>query len=60
MNEEEFTEIKKNRIKHHEKDLMGGRRKVEEWMEVTLTSSQDQSGTTTQLWRNNLEQTTEQ
>ena len=29
-------------------------------METTLTSSQDQSGITTKLWRNHLEQTTEQ
>ena len=29
-------------------------------MEVTLTSSQDQSGTTTQLWRSQTEQRTEQ
>ena len=29
-------------------------------MEVTLTSSQDQSGITTKLWRNHPEQTTEQ
>ena len=33
---------------------------AEEWMEVTLTSSQDQSGITTQLWRNHPEQTTKQ
>ena len=29
-------------------------------MEFTLTSSQDQSGITTKLWRNHPEQTTEQ
>ena len=29
-------------------------------MEVTLTSSQDQSGITTKLWRSHLEQRTEQ
>ena len=32
---------------------------VEEWMEVTLTY-QDQSGITTQLWRNHPEQKSEQ
>ena len=29
-------------------------------MEVALTSSQDQSGITTKLWKNHLEQKTEQ
>ena len=38
---------------------MGGKM-AEEWVEATLTSSQDQSGITTKLWRNYPEQTTEQ
>ena len=33
---------------------------AEEWVEVTLTSSQDQSGIATKLWRNHPERTTKQ
>ena len=32
---------------------------VEEWMEATLTSSHDQSGITTKLWKSHAEQITE-
>ena len=45
-------------FKNNNKDKVG--KMVEEWVEATLTSSQDQSGITTKMWRNHLEQTTEQ
>ena len=42
------------------KKLLDWRAKITEGLvEVTLTSSQDQSGITTKLWRNHLEKTTE-
>ena len=36
-------------FKNNNKDKVG--KMVEEWVEATLTSSQDQSGITTKLWR---------
>ena len=47
----------KNRPKHQKKK---SGKMVEEWMEATLTPSQEKSGIITKLWRNHLEQTTEQ
>ena len=47
-----------NFVEFFKKLWMGGKM-VEEWVEATLNSSQDQPGTTTKLWKNYPEQTTE-